>query len=238
MPLSENRNKMRVAGRFNTVDFLAWPTFGFIYFFLLLRIGGVDHLVAGYFVSPDQPGFPLRHDYLTEHLLHDVAQGVMKLTLLAVFLVWLSTWFLKKVRALRYPFGYLLLTALVSVSAVNLGKRLTDVDCPWDLQAFGGQHAGHDLFASAVPGAPVGHCFPGGHSFSGFALFGLFFLLRRYRPDVAYAGLFLPLLLGTTFAVNQWVRGAHFPSHDLTTAYLCWMIAVVGDTWLQRRLDR
>jgi membrane-associated PAP2 superfamily phosphatase len=176
----------------------------------------------------------LRHAYLTEYLLHDVAQTAMKVVIALLLLAWLGSWLDARLARWRRALGYLLLSALIGVGLVNLGKQLTNVDCPWDLQAFGGDRVFYGLFDARLAEAPAGHCFPGGHSSSGFALFGLFFLLRRRRPSQAWLGLLPALLLGGTFAVVQWMRGAHFPSHDLTTAYLCWLTALAGDYWLLR----
>jgi membrane-associated PAP2 superfamily phosphatase len=211
---------------------LLWPTLIYVYLFVLLRIGDIDREVAGLFAGSQQPGFPLRHAYLTEFLLHDVAQAAMKGIVVLLLLAWLGSWLNGYLARRRRELGYLLLSVVLSVGLVGLGKQVTNVDCPWDLQAFGGQRIFYDLFDNKPAGAPVGRCFPGGHSASGFALFGLFFLLRRRRPSHAALGLLPALLLGAGFAVVQWVRGAHFPSHDLTTAYVCWLTALACAHWV------
>ena len=215
-------------------ELLLWPTAVYIYLFVLFRLGDIDHVVAGFFAGPRQQGFPLRHAFLTEYLLHDVAQTVMKGVMALLLLAWLGSWLNARLARRRRVLGYLVMSALLGAGLVSLGKQLTNVDCPWDLQAFGGHRVFYGLFDAKLAAVPAGHCFPGGHSSSGFALFGLFFLLRRRRPSHAWLGLLPALLLGGTFAVDQWVRGAHFPSHDLTTAYICWLTALAGDYWLLR----
>jgi len=219
-------------------ELLLWPTLLYVYLFVLLRLGDIDHAVAHVLAAPGQQGFPFRHAYLTEFLLHDVAQNAMKVVVALLLLAWLGSGLNASLVRWRRALGYLVLTALISVALVNIGKQLSNVDCPWDLQAFGGERVFYGLFDAKPAGEPVGHCFPGGHSSSGFALFGLFFVLRRWRPSRAASGLLLPLLLGGVFAVDQWVRGAHFPSHDLTTAYICWLTALAGDYWILRPRDR
>jgi membrane-associated PAP2 superfamily phosphatase len=101
------------------------------------------------------------------------------------------------------------------------------MDCPWDLTRYGGSRPYFGLFDDKPDYLPRGRCFPGGHSSAGFALFGLYFAaiqlgLRRHRWYLLPA-----LMVGGLFALDQWVRGAHFPSHDLTTAYICWMTTLV-----------
>jgi membrane-associated PAP2 superfamily phosphatase len=213
---------------------LLWPTLLYLCLLALLRLGDVDHAVARFFAAPGQQGFPLRHAFVTEFLFHDTAQAVMKLVMAVLLMAWLGSWLNARLARHRLALGYLVLTGMLGVSLVGLGKQLSNVDCPWDLEAFGGSRAPQELPQEGAAGAPVGHCFPGGHSSSGFALFGLFFLARRRRSSLAVQGLLLALFLGSVFAIDQWARGAHFPSHDLTTAYVCWLTALAGDYWLLR----
>lgn len=212
-------------------ELLLWPTLLYLYLFVVLRLGELDRTVVGFFAAAQPQGFPLRHAFVTEFVLHDVAQTVMKAVVLVLLLAWVASWFHAGLSRWRRALGYLVLTAVISVGLFNLGKRLSNVDCPWDLQEFGGDRVHYDLLHAQ----PAGHCFPGGHSSSGFALFGLFFLVRRQRPSHAALGAMPAVMLGLIFAADQWVRGAHFPSHDLTTAYLCWLAALAGDWWLLRR---
>ena len=234
MPAQHRAN--RVTGspgwRMGTAELLLWPTYLYLYLFLVMRLGAVDRTVASWFASPDRAGFALRHDFLAEHVLHDVAQGTMRVVLMLLVLLWLSSWPSARLRPFRRSLGYLVLTAAVSVAVVNVGKQFTNVDCPWDLQEYGGTRLPHDLLDPPPPQAPVGHCFPGGHSSSGFALLGLFFVVRLRSHSRAWLGLLPGLALGALFAVTQWTRGAHVPSHDLTSAYLCWIVAVLGNHWL------
>jgi membrane-associated PAP2 superfamily phosphatase len=52
----------------------------------------------------------------------------------------------------------------------------------------------------------------------------LYFALRDARPRLARAALGVALLVGTAFSIGQEARGAHFLSHDLTSAALSWGI--------------
>jgi membrane-associated PAP2 superfamily phosphatase len=212
------------------VELLLRPSLGFVYGFVVLQLGDVDHAVVGLFSDPSAQGFPWRHAFLTETLLHDVAQATLKVVLLGVLLAWLVSLMRRGLAPWRRPLGYLAFTILLSIGIVNAGKQVSNVDCPWDLQEFGGQRTFHGLFDAKPADEPLGRCFPAGHSSSGFALFGLFFLARRHPASRSRARLWLlpALLLGVTFSVVQWSRGAHFPSHDLTTAYVCWLLAVLG----------
>ncbi|MCB1791965.1 MAG: phosphatase PAP2 family protein [Gammaproteobacteria bacterium] len=206
---------------------LFWPTVLFVYALLVLQLGGLDEWIVGHFYDPAQHRFPWRHRFLTETLLHDGGRRLMLAFAAFVALAAFAALFKTRLRTWRRRLVYLLIAVALSVALVNLGKRLSNIDCPWDLAEYGGDRAHYGLFAAKPASEPVGHCFPGGHSSSGFSLFALYFVglasgVRRPRL------LLLPaLLLGAVFAADQWARGAHFPSHDLTTAYLCWLISLL-----------
>ena len=46
------------------------------------------------------------------------------------------------------------------------------------------------------------------------------------------------LLAGFSLGLAQQVRGAHFMSHTLWTAWLCWTTAWIGDLLTSRKLRR
>ncbi len=49
--------------------------------------------------------------------------------------------------------------------------------------------------------------------------------LRGRHPRAARAWLAAALLAGLAFGGTQYLRGAHYPSHTLWTAWLCWLIS-------------
>ncbi|MSP87044.1 MAG: hypothetical protein EXR42_06595 [Methylotenera sp.] len=51
-----------------------------------------------------------------------------------------------------------------------------------------------------------------------------YFAFRDTRPKIASVGLILGLVLGFVMGWAQMMRGAHFMSHNLWTAWLVWMI--------------
>lgn len=131
----------------------------------------------------------------------------------------------------RRPLAYYLSAMLASTLLVGALKQLTNVDCPWDLQGFGGTRPIVHLFADRPDDLPRAACFPGAHSSSGFALMCLYFLLRQRSAVAAYAGLGIGMVVGSVFAVGQEARGAHFLSHDLCSALLVWLICLGVYVW-------
>lgn len=213
--------------RLDLYSLVIWPSMIFAYLLVALRLGSFDESIAGFFYDAQQQGFPLRHAFWTQSVLHDGARKVFTGVAIILVVIALASWLPTRLRAWRRPLVYLLISIAVSIGVVNLGKHLTNIDCPWDLSIFGGDRIEYGLLGDKPDLAPVGRCFPGGHSSGGFSLFALYFvgLAAGMRRPVRL--LLPPLLLGSMLALDQWMRGAHFPSHDLTTAYICWMVSLM-----------
>lgn len=220
--------------RARLVALAVWPTLAFVVLFGLMQAAGFDMWVAARFYDPVLGGFPLRDNFWTSQIMHEGAREVLVVFAVAIFALWLLSWPVQALRSRRKSLAYLLVVIMLSVVAVHQGKQWTNMDCPWDVAEFGGQRPHLGLFDDKPDTLPRGHCFPGGHSSGGFALLALYFAGGGGRSRSSL--LLLPgLLTGSAFAVDQWMRGAHFPSHDLTSAYLCWMIALGTYAWFYRR---
>jgi membrane-associated PAP2 superfamily phosphatase len=118
-------------------------------------------------------------------------------------------------RPLRRGALYMALAAV----AVVLLKNASPWSCPWDLVEWGGRYA--------APGP--GRCLPAAHPLTGFALFGLYFALRRDWPRAARAALAAAWTIGLAAGAVQVARGAHFASHVLWTAWVAWAVALAAD---------
>ncbi len=129
-----------------------------------------------------------------------------------------STW--------RRPLSYLLLSTLLATSIVSLFKVLVSMDCPWDMQGYGGLRPYLGLFDVRPTGLRSSHCFPAGHAGAGYAWVALYFFFVDTAPRWRVHGLLLGLGLGLVFGISQQLRGAHFASHDLVTLLVCWLTAL------------
>jgi membrane-associated PAP2 superfamily phosphatase len=72
-----------------------------------------------------------------------------------------------------------------------------------------------------------GHCFPAGHASTGFAFVAGYFGLVKRLPTLARRWLWAAVVGGAVLGVAQQLRGAHFMSHTLWTAWLCWLVGAV-----------
>lgn len=196
---------------------------------------GLDLWMARWFGSP--AGFPLEDHWFWRGTLHDGIRWLpwaVELALLA---------------AVARPFGpmcrlaverrvQLALTTLVSLLVVSTLKLHSLTSCPWELHEFGGTVAYVSHWAWGVRDGGSGGCFPAGHASAGFAFVGGFFAFRHALPRTARRWLAGALLAGSVLGLAQQVRGAHYMSHTLWTAWLCWATAALVDSVIGQMISQ
>jgi membrane-associated PAP2 superfamily phosphatase len=114
-----------------------------------------------------------------------------------------------------------LATSLLCLAAIALLKHASLTSCPWSLAEFGGvaRHVSHWRLGVADGGS--GGCFPSGHASAAFSFLSGYFALRERYPTAARCWLVGVIALGVVFGFGQTLRGAHYPSHTLWTAWFC-----------------
>lgn len=167
-----------------------------------------------------------RHSVLAERILHRGGHDLSVLAWLGVLGAWAVARSRDALAHWRRPLGYLLLAVALSTLAVAWVKAWSNMDCPWDVLRYGGSRPFVDLLTPRPPGLARGHCFPAGHASAGYAWMSLYFFLLLARPRWRFAGLLVGAGLGLLFGIDQQLRGAHFLSHDLWSAGICWMVAL------------
>lgn len=199
---------------------------------LLWDASGLDLPMAR--LAGGSRGFALSDDAALVLWLHEVPR----------FVGWLSLAVL--VAAVRWPFALLrgltrreriqlALTVLVSVVVVSLLKNSSRTSCPWDLAEFGGTARYVSHWAWAVHDGGPGRCFPAGHASVAFAYLGGWFVLRRSMPRAAWVWLAMAACFGLVLGLAQQWRGAHYMSHTLWTAWVCWVAGWVVDVVFHHR---
>lgn len=187
---------------------LLWLTFHFT---------ALDAWLAGRYFDSASRSFPLKDALWLEWLNHRLAKY-----LIIGFAV------ISGVRAAYRRDGQLArsVAALAGAAlAVSLLKAHSAHSCPWDLAAYGGHALPFELFATASANPGPGHCFPGGHAATGFALMAMAFAApSRQRARLWLTG---GLACGLLMGWGQLMRGAHFLSHNLWSAWLCWAVIVL-----------
>lgn len=169
--------------------------------------------------------------------LHEVprALSILLVLLLVAGVVW--PWgFLR--RLARRDRVQLVASILGAIALTTLVKRFSDTSCPWSLAEFGGVARYVSHWAWGMRDGGPGHCFPAGHASAALGFVAGWFVLQRTAPRMATAWLLAALAAGMLLGLAQQVRGAHYMSHTLWSAWICWSLGLAVEcavTALQRR---
>lgn len=163
-------------------------------------------------------------EWWARSILHQGGRWLPRIVVFLAVGTWAASFFLKSLRHTRQSAGFVALAMISSMAVVGGLKAITHVDCPWDLQGFGGDNPYIGLLAARPAWLPHAACFPGSHSSSGFSLVCFYFLWRGRSRRLAAWGLAAGIVVGLAFAFAQEARGAHFLSHDLASAAIVWFV--------------
>lgn len=197
-------------------------------FVLLLAwdASGLDLPMARWFGSP--AGFAFRDHWFWSGVLHkDMHRLAWAFELALLTATFLPFGSLRKLPVSRR--AQLAVTTLAALLVVIVVKSSSRTSCPWSLSEFGGTAAYVSHWAWGALDGGEGRCFPAGHASAGFAFVGGFFGFRQVLPHTARRWLAGALLIGLVLGLAQQVRGAHYMSHTLWTAWLCWITAALLD---------
>ncbi len=183
----------------------------------------------------DAQGFAGRDLWLLSGLLHE---GGRNLGVACLLLMAWDAWRPLRPGPSRRLRTYWLAVVVLTALAVPALKRLSLSSCPWDLAEFGGTAFYRSHWWLTVADGGPGRCFPSGHAVSAFAFWGVYFLWRDTRPGWALGLLWAALGLGALFTATQVLRGAHFLSHCLWSAWLCAALAVAAQALRAPRCGR
>jgi membrane-associated PAP2 superfamily phosphatase len=206
---------------------IKWPLLAFLLIATLLESAGIDRTIAHAWYYDEVRGAWLgSKGTWSNTILHLGAARAVRALAALILLLWAGSFVSAALQPLRRTCGFLILAMTLSVGLVGALKQLTNIDCPWDLQEFGGEYPYVTLFGDRPDVLRAGHCFPAAHASSGFALLAFYFVLREYAPRWASWALWTRLVIGTAFGIAQQARGAHFLSHDVFSAFLVWVISL------------
>jgi len=216
---------------------LAWPTLFFLLIFMGIDWLGLDLKLADRIYQWGNGAWILRDHWVTTTLIHEGGRKLTGIFLVITLALGAFSYRYNGLKKYRSALWYLLTVAVVCALVINLLKEFTAMDCPWDLGRYGGNKLYHGLFGLPGFNQTPGRCFPAGHASAAYAWFGAYFVTRLHFPKFQKLAIGTVITLGLIFGVAQQLRGAHFLSHDLCTAWLCWIIAS-GAYWIFFRPDR
>ena len=207
---------------------IAWWTLAALAVCILWDIGAGDLRMAHWF--GDASGFRYRDHWLFSGVLHRGARGVAwALQFALVLAIWWPVGVLRKLS--RRDRVYMFVASMATLLATSGLKQWNTTSCPWELVDFGGTARYVSHWTWGVADGGEGNCFPAGHASAAFCFFSGYFALRKVAPRTASIWLATALLAGAVIGLAQQVRGAHFLSHTLWTAWLGWFVTLAG-YWL------
>jgi membrane-associated PAP2 superfamily phosphatase len=186
---------------------------------LCLGDGRLDLTMARWSFDDARRIFPLTNQWMLKAVLHDAARTTSAVAALSLLALTIASWVLPQLKALRTHREALLFTSIATLAAaaiVGALKHFSSHACPWDLAIFGG---------SAVV-ARIGGCFPAAHPLAGYAWLAVGFALYPTARRKSWQAWAVAFALGTCFGGVQIVRGAHFLSHVLWSAWIVWGVNV------------
>ena len=201
---------------------------------ILAESSGLDVYLENFYYDTATHTFPWRHVRWFETLAHSGLRTMLVLVATLIFVVLLISLFSpSRLRGLlpshwespRVLF-YLLLATLTGPAIVGLLKGMTTRHCPWSLSMYGGESSyfylwNEQFFNFVAPG----RCFPGAHASAGFSLLAFVPLLQGRARWLAATG---ALSLGMLMGWSRMMQGAHFLSHNLWSAWLCWACVLLS----------
>lgn len=193
----------------------------------LAGVTDLDRQFAGIFFDATTRSFPLMNDWWLKDVLHDAARTASAMGALTVLAATCLAWSARRptsLRTRRRELAFMSGALFAAAALVGTLKHFSMHACPWDVADFGGSAAylpllGHDAHAVAVQG-----CLPAAHPLTGYAWLCVGFVLYPASAARARAAWLAAATLGTLFGFVQIMRGAHFLSHVLWSAWTVWAV--------------
>jgi len=207
------------------------PLFLLALFFIFNYGHRIDYAFADFLYALQGNKWAYRDSLLFATYLHqgEKLTSLMIWLLLIVYFSW-RRWKAPEMQNYYNAMLWAALSVLVLALLISVVKHFSHSYCPWDLARYGADKQMVTpfawLFDKAFSDVTV-NCFPAGHASAAYAWFPVYFVLDRYRPKAAKKILVLIIGAGIVFGMTQQLRGAHFLSHDVTTAAICWFLGWV-----------
>lgn len=174
--------------------------------------------------------FPMQHAWLAERFNHVILKSI--LSALGAGAVVLALWDAASPRnwsvSSRMGMRVVAMSAVFVPLVISLLKWSSTSYCPWDLQRYGGTEPYVRLLEWASVGGMAGHCMPAGHASSALWLISLAAFWWPHSRSKGIAVGFSMLMFGLAVGWVQQLRGAHFLTHTLWSAWIaCAMVFVI-----------
>lgn len=205
--------------------------------YAIAECSDADLVLADWLYDRAAGVFPWREAWLTTAFGHVLLKS--GLTVLAVILVATAAIDAVRPQALldgafaRLRLRVVACSAVLVPLATSLLKQASNAHCPWDLARYGGGEPYVRLFEALPAGTLPGHCLPAGHASSALWLVSLAVWWLPGPGLRAWRAACLALLPGLALGWMQQMRGAHFLTHTLWSAWIACAIVLALIVLLQ-----
>lgn len=195
----------------------------------------MDLWLANHIFSWEGGAWNLRQNWLTFQVMHHWGNVFVCMLATCATILFALSWRFQRWEKWRGSTAYFMVCMIMIPSSIAFMKRFSEVPCPWDLANFGGSLVYQHNLDYALGLNHGGHCFPAGHASGGYVLLALYFAVFPHFRTRRWVYLLPGLLTGLSFGVAQQLRGAHFFSHDVWTAFIAWTMALAIFALFQSR---
>lgn len=189
---------------------------------VLAQYTDLDTILADYYFDTQRQVFPWDKTWFARNFMHGWVKNVLVWSGFAL----MGAMIIDAIRPLsmdavrRARLRVLGLAAFCEPLVVRTLKSHSNLHCPWGIDRYGGDWPLLRLLDAIPDGWQAGRCFPAGHASAAMWLSALAVLWLPHNPRrasvVFLGGMGVGLFLGWV----QQMRGQHFLSHTLATAWI------------------
>jgi len=139
------------------------PALLFTVAIIIFEITTIDVTLANHFYDFTTQQWPHKDSWWASQLIHEHGRRMIVVFFLINVVVLILTWLRPGIRRYRRPAAYMVLVLICAPLIVSSGKQISNTDCPWELDIYGGDRPHILLFEDRPNNLPTTKCFPGGH---------------------------------------------------------------------------
>ena len=183
----------------------------------------IDLWLADLYYDPVRRVFPWDNTWFARDFMHGYLKQVIVwfgFLTIAAMLIDLVYPLFRKSPLRRLQWRFVALASVLEPLLVRNLKSSSNLHCPVGIDLYGGRAPLLRLFDAMPPDWHAGHCVPAGHASAGMWLAALAVFWLPAHPRKALAVFIAGLSIGLTMGWVQQMRGMHFLTHTLATAWL------------------
>lgn len=199
----------------------------------------LDLALADLYFDQEKRVFPWNTTWFAKDFMHGWVRNALRWT---GFLILAATLldFLRPLKGIsplrRTQLRVLAIASIAEPFIVNSLKVRSNMHCPWAVDRFGGSNPFLRLLDWVPDGWQAGQCFPAGHAGTAMWLCALAVFWLPHSPRKAFYAFLAGSGAGLFLGWVQQMRGQHFLTHTLWTAWISATLLLLLITIFSRQL--